>query len=258
MLIEGSDEAILALREKQPGVRLVPIVFYAPAVMLFRVQKSQPGIATVKQTATKKVTFTVQGSDGKAAAGAKVVAFTNFQLKAGAEGFTNAKGTISLNVAGKIERLYVYPSKGYWTAELRNLSPKATPFRVTVHAIDMASKGVLRSFYPNPAGTDGRGVTVGVIDTGSGPHPDLTIAGGRCTVTGESPANFHDNGMQHGTHVAGIIAGHGAPAVRGAPALAPGHRRWNRMATLRLRSCCFGFSGVASPKATHQPRGPTC
>jgi subtilisin len=44
---------------------------------------------------------------------------------------------------------------------------------------------------------------VAVIDTGSGPHADLTIAGGKNCSTGK-PNSFGD-GNGHGTHVAGTI-----------------------------------------------------
>lgn len=53
------------------------------------------------------------------------------------------------------------------------------------------------------------GVKVAVLDTGVGPHPDLVVSGGENTVLGGNPADYHDNGDQHGTHVAGIIAARG-------------------------------------------------
>lgn len=49
----------------------------------------------------------------------------------------------------------------------------------------------------------GKGVKVGVIDTGIASHPDLSISGGVSYVTGASSYK-DDNG--HGTHVAGTIA----------------------------------------------------
>jgi subtilisin len=48
---------------------------------------------------------------------------------------------------------------------------------------------------------DWQGLAVAVIDTGSGPHPDLNVAGGvDCTGSG----SFND-GNGHGSHVAGTI-----------------------------------------------------
>lgn len=66
-------------------------------------------------------------------------------------------------------------------------------------------------------------MTVGVIDSGVGPHPDVAVAGGGCFVTGENPADFLDNGIGHGTHVAGIIAGRMAEGT-GIHGLAPACR----------------------------------
>jgi subtilisin family serine protease len=53
------------------------------------------------------------------------------------------------------------------------------------------------------AGADGEGVRVGVLDTGIGPHPDLTVAGGHNFVA--NTTDFSDD-VGHGTHVAGTIA----------------------------------------------------
>jgi subtilisin len=51
-------------------------------------------------------------------------------------------------------------------------------------------------------------------------HPDLDVAGGRNTVPGEKPTDFGDNGGDHGTHVAGIIAACGK-APKGRAGVAP-------------------------------------
>jgi len=64
---------------------------------------------------------------------------------------------------------------------------------------------------------DGRGVVVGVVDTGVGPHRALDVAGGRNT-TGESTRRLSD-WHGHGTHVAGVIASQATGWRRGeAPA----------------------------------------
>lgn len=54
------------------------------------------------------------------------------------------------------------------------------------------------------AGGSGAGVRVAIVDTGSGPHPDLNIVGG-ASFTGE--AGGYNDGHGHGTHTAGIAAG---------------------------------------------------
>jgi len=47
------------------------------------------------------------------------------------------------------------------------------------------------------------GIEVAVIDTGSGPHPDLNVVGGTNCSTGAK--NSYGDGNGHGTHVAGTI-----------------------------------------------------
>ncbi len=84
-------------------------------------------------------------------------------------------------------------------------------------------KDALRHFCgPAVTGADGAGVRVAVIDTGIDTgHPDVPSLTGRNTVTGEAAGDFGDNGLGHGTHIAGIIAGRGAPPG-GVGGLAPG------------------------------------
>jgi subtilisin len=64
-------------------------------------------------------------------------------------------------------------------------------------------------------------VTVGVLGSGVAlNHPDLAVADGRNTVTGEQPDDFGARG-DHGSHVAGIIAARGT-APTGVRGIAPG------------------------------------
>ncbi|WP_052131543.1 S8 family serine peptidase [Planococcus sp. CAU13] len=52
------------------------------------------------------------------------------------------------------------------------------------------------------SGYTGKGVKIGVVDSGISPHPDLRIAGGVSVV--DYTNSYHDDNG-HGTHVAGII-----------------------------------------------------
>lgn len=74
-----------------------------------------------------------------------------------------------------------------------------------VWATDDVPTGVDRIDAEPPAnGTNFSGPAVAVIDTGSGPHSELNIAGGKNCNSGK-PSNYND-GNGHGTHVAGTIA----------------------------------------------------
>ena len=76
---------------------------------------------------------------------------------------------------------------------------------------------------PSLAAADGRGITVGVLDTGIGQHPDLS---GRLLrfqdFVGYKNRMYDDNG--HGTHVCGILCGSGAVSQERYRGMAPGVR----------------------------------
>ena len=92
---------------------------------------------------------------------------------------------------------------------------------VALRPIDLGAPDALRHFYGFTPLAMGRAVTVGIIDTGVGDHPDLDVEGGANTVQGEKEGDWRDNGAGHGTHVAGIVAGRGTNG-RGVRGLAPG------------------------------------
>jgi subtilisin len=219
-LVEMSLASRQTLHETHPGLRVVPEVFYQTAraprpVVTVRVR-------TKSGTLAAGVTLKIVSSVGAVAVkGADVIAFTDFAARAGASGKTRADGTVLLNLGAtaKIERLYVYPHDGFWPLLKKNFSlPVSAPIKLK--AIDLGAVDVLQFVRKNASGSDGANVKAGIIDTGSGPHPDLPIAGGFNAVLGESETDFLDNGDQHGTHVAGIVGARGtAPA--GMRGLAP-------------------------------------
>jgi subtilisin len=216
-LIEIAPEDLVSLRAAQPGFRMVPIVYYRHA--LHRAMLEQ-AVITGK---TGSVVLRVVGPDGKPIPLVQVAAFIDFEARRGAGGTTDAKGRAILKlVPGKVERLYLYPRSGYWPGMRMNIRlGSATDIELT--PINLSFIDCVRHFYGSSTLQDGHGVKVGVIDSGVATnHPDLKIAGGRNTVTGENPNDVGDNGGEgHGTHVAGIIAARGS-APTGVRGVAPG------------------------------------
>ncbi len=130
----------------------------------------------------------MSNSDGAPIAGATVVAFTDFAKRQGAQATTAKNGVASLALGAsskKVERLYVYAESGFWNSLANNVTLSSST-KIKMQPIDLSFTDCLRFFYGNAAATGGKSVTVGVIDTGIGPHRDLTVAGGENTVVGEA------------------------------------------------------------------------
>ncbi len=220
-LVEIAPGSLSALRAHQPSLRLVPLAYYHPAVTpRLRVE------SRISAKTTVKIRLRVVSRKGGApVAGAQVVAFTDFQGRVGAQGRTNAKGEVNLALGAasvRLQRLYVYPEKDFWPCLKRNLTVRDDS-AIGLTALSLAYVDCLRFLYGAASPKAGKGLKVGVVDTGIAEHPDLELDGGENTVVGEDKAQYGDNGLGHGTHVAGIIGAHGQPpeGVRGlAPAAA--------------------------------------
>lgn len=206
-LVRMSDKTMSSVKSTEPGIRVVPVVYYkkaaAPRMALAKTARkaSSTGVGISLKLVSKKDSTPVSGS---------VVAFTNFKERIGADGKAGKNGIVKLKLKpdDKIQRLYIYPDKNYWGVIKKSVKA-ALNMEVAVNAIDISFEDSLRYFYKSkklPAGS--ALITVGVLDTGVGPHPDLVIAGGLNCVQGESDTDFHDDDG-HGSHVAGIIAANG-------------------------------------------------
>jgi subtilisin len=221
-LVEMDREAMEAINAPESPLRAVPVVEYDRPD-----PRPRPQLAAANMPAavSRPVTFTCRDArSGAALAGVQVVAFTNFSSRAGGSGFTDAAGRVVLHLAGAVvERLFCYAPFTHWGAFRKNVST-ATAIQVTHEPVDLSYTDCVRHYYGGSRFNPNLGVTVGVIDTGSGPHADLNIVGGRNTVTGEPATDFADGDI-HGTHVAGLIGSRGTPPT-GLRGLAPGVRLW--------------------------------
>jgi subtilisin len=221
-LVEMLPEDASTLRAAHPGLRIVPVVYYFPAVAPRHSIAAAAAKAKTKAAGAAIKIQIVSSLDQSPVVGATVVAFTDFAGKVGAQNVTDARGQASLSLGAatkKIERLYIYAEGSFWNGLQRNITLK-TGAKFQLRPIDLAFTDELKFIYPSVPLTAGSGVTVGVVDTGIADHPDLTVAGGQNTVAGEDPRAYGDNGEGHGTHVAGIIAGHGT-APHGMRGMAP-------------------------------------
>ena len=240
-LVEMTADIAQDLQASQPGLRIVPVVYYKTALIRYEVQRTlkaaakaaaaaakaaaaaaKAAAAAVKAASGKTVVTITSASDHKPVKGAMVVGFTDFKNGVGAQGVTNAQGVANLALGGgaKLERLYVYPKKDFWGALQTDVSSRGG-IKVALTPVAFDYEDELRHYYGNAPDGAGTGVTVGVVDTGVGPHPDLPGVEGLNCVTGEDPKDFGDNGEGHGTHVGGIIAARGTPPT-GLRGLAPG------------------------------------
>jgi subtilisin len=213
-LVEMTADVAADLKANQPGLRIVPVVVYKPLRPVYQVESKLAAAATAP-----RLVVTVWSRAGNTPVrGATVVAFTDFANRVGAQGTTAANGQVRLNLgrAKKVERLYVFGPAGFWGALKKNVTT-ADEVKVALVPVDLAFTDCVRHFYGPGSPEDGAGVTVGVVDTGVGPHPDLVVAGGENTVLGEDPNDFGDNGEGHGSHVGGIVAARGTPpeGIRG-------------------------------------------
>jgi len=219
-LVEMTPASLAALRAEQPGLRIATVVYYYPAVAPRQTLAITRKAVRVVRTMRLQV---VSQTDGKPIAGVAVIAFTDFANGIGAQGGTNSQGLADLSfdtMPSKIERLYVYPERGFWSALQTNVAVTAA-MQVRLQKIDLSWLDGVRHFYGQAPDNAGQGLKIGVIDTGIGPHPDLVVEGGVNTVLGEDANDYGDNGIGHGTHVAGIIAARGRPP-NGMRGVAPG------------------------------------
>ena len=234
-LVELDD---LAAREMNlhPDLRILPVVEYSKPFPIKRLSGDPGSISSasypisvprpkqqrgkVKGSAvTIRVKEKKKGKRVSVGSGLLVTAFSDVSARIGDEKPTDKYGKVVLRLYGDtIERLYFRQMWG-WGALLKNI-PIQSSIDLKLEPVSVDFTDCVRHYYGESRFDPATGVTVGVLDTGVGPHKDLNVVGGRNTVTGE-PDDVHMDADFHGTFVAGLIGSIGKlyPRLRG---LAPG------------------------------------
>jgi subtilisin family serine protease len=228
-LVTLSDEQRLALHRAYPGLRISPVAELRP--LWIRRRLTMPAAALSANGPAVRTTIQVTVKDrvtGAPISGVLVQAVRDWSKGWGVENRTNPQGKCTLRFRGSIanlEFLSAEASQGYWARYVPKvkIADNAGEFEVELEPIALAGLADGRHFFHAPAGmADGKGVRVGVVDSGVTPGDSLRVAGGANLVAGEDPLDYQDNGLGHGTHVAGIIAAGSARAGEGPLGIAPG------------------------------------
>ena len=220
-LVHLSEKSLIELRAQQPGLVIVPEQFYHTQRLQYDISENQ----ATATASTGKGSFelsVVDAKTGNPVSMAKIVAFTDFKLRKGVQGFTDSTGLVRLPTLASpatIEHLLVYPKTGYWSVSLKNII-LTTGDKLIVQSISLKKHDARAHFYGDASDELGIGIRVGVVDTGVGPHPDIKLAGGYNCVLDADITDLSD-ADEHGTHVAGIIGARGT-MPSGLRGMAPG------------------------------------
>ena len=223
-LVECDDLAAAEI-DRHPDVLRLPVLKYRrPLGLRASYPLLAPDPVSLPTTRGPGVTIRVMETKGgnkvPADSGLWVTAFSNYVAKIGDYTTTDHSGEATLQVSGTVERLFC---EKLWTWGAFRKDFRVDPTTdLELEPLSADFTDCVRKYYPQSRFKPETGVTVGVIDTGVGPHDDLNVIGGRCTVEKEPP-NDHQDADRHGTFVAGLIGSTGRlfPKLRG---LAPGVR----------------------------------
>ena len=213
--IVDDNELVELRREVGDEVLITPLIKYSIArAPIFPTHARQNSLLKLPDIeTTRTVRFSVVNQDGNPIAEATVAAFFSLKWKVGVKAVTDINGVAELEVPFSdmpdlFEIVYVYPPHSLWsTYETRVLAIDKTFILESLPEINgyqwwAKILGIEQVHHNNYAG---QYTKIAVIDTGVGPHYDLSnVVDGRNFTSDGGSASYEDIDG-HGTHVAGII-----------------------------------------------------
>jgi len=215
------------LKEARPEIHVSPVTWLFPQTIdPLGAELESRQIPTDALTKGKKLSVRVLNDQGKPVVGVKVRAVLDVAQGHNVADETDVLGAVILRIPtgyDRVEVIFADPLHTYWSAFLVGFDREdipAVPVDITVKPLMPDGYALVAGYAPADVNA-GAGVRVGVIDTGVGPHQDLVVTGGLNVVDGEPDTDHKDNGLGHGTHVAGIIAARNLAPGGGLLGIAP-------------------------------------
>ncbi|TWI37138.1 S8 family serine peptidase [Paracoccus sulfuroxidans] len=218
-LVSMTPDQAFVLQRAYPGLRVRPELRLYPLrfgqANIVRLQAKPAAFRSDKVLALR----CIDGASGQPVADAHVVIVLNRKKGFGiSEVRTDADGWFRTPLPAaqtSIDMILCAPLAGYWPGaqeDVEVVPSGETTVTLKVTPIEEGFKDGLDRMLAPAKASDGKGVKVAIIDTGTDPAKGLNLVKGLNT-TGTEPADeWYDNGSGHGTHVAGIVA-RIAPAV---------------------------------------------
>lgn len=201
------DDAQRKFIETQAGVKLYPNHKYSPAILADDLCLLSPPATPKAAAGPYEYVFSVEGTDGKSVVDAKVVVKLAPNLIATARSGENGEVRFLLRDAQALE-VRVVPLENYWCMSTREINSSAVIRKLLVEPLSLPFKDSLTHFYSEKSQRTDSIVKVAIIDSGINDHGDLKeILVRRTILDGNVTEGCEDNLDNHGTHVAGIVAG---------------------------------------------------